>query len=218
MFIDTGSISNIVLKEYTELPALTSIWGWLFGGASDSFEPYTGGDSPLSILSESGSMLVVGDNSGVIPAEGYRMSSSDEFIVASGNSNGIKIEKKFKKLDERYQYQVDISITNNSSSTVDDLWLGVSEEMTGAAGRFSNDVRPQFYVDEELYGTFGTMFSTDFLDLEDMVENPTRVNNEPVWFGVDLDIPWLQPMQRKDVFSSVQTHQFSDENMEPSLG
>ena len=121
--------------------------------------------------------------------------------------------RKFKKLDERYQYQVDISITNNSSSTVDDLWLGVSEEMTGAAGRFSNDVRPQFYVDEELYGTFGTMFSTDFLDLEDMVEDPTRVNNEPVWFGVGSRYFMVAAnATQKDVFSSVQTHQFSDEN------
>ena len=128
---DTGSINSIVLKDcncqllpplgdgclVVHLTALSLHW-W---------------SSPLSILRSD--MLVVGDNSGVSQP---RLSLLlKRWIYGICIWHQVKIQKTWWTLPIPSWYPV----TNNSSSTVDDL-CGVSEEMTGTAGRFSNDVRP----------------------------------------------------------------------------
>ena len=51
-----------------------------------------------------------------------------------------------------------------------------------SADRFTNASRPQFYVEEELVGTFGSFFGTSFLSLEDLDELPSLT----VWSGLRL--------------------------------
>ena len=213
-----GSMGNIHLEKYTQLPKLTSWWGWVFGGMKDSWVPYSGGDEMLNILSAEGSFVTVGR--GDSAAENvHRLSQQPNGDIKTlAQLNDITIEKTFRfvegetKLDN-YTVEIDINIKNTSTTAISDLWIGTFEKMSGEAGRFDLVSRPQFFVEDEMVGTFATMFSTSFLELEDL-EEPTKFDSEPQWFGIGSRyfLTALYPADAdQKMFRSVSTHKLSED-------
>lgn len=212
-----GSINNVFLEQYTQLPTLQSWWGWLFDGMKDSWVPYSGGDEMLNILSENGSLVTVGR--GDSAAENvHRVSQDLDGIKSVARLQDLTIEKTFHitkgetKLDN-YTVEIDINIKNTGTETVSDLWIGTFEKMSGDAGRFDLVSRPQFFVEDEMVGTFATMFSTSFLELEEL-EEPTKFESEPEWFGIGSRyfLTALYPADTEQkMFRSVSTHQLSED-------
>ena len=211
-----GAMTNLSLPEYSVLPTLKTWWGWIFDGMEVSWEPYVGGEETLSILSEEGALVAVGRGD-TLYRDVYSVSSFDErTIVSKSNVNGLLVTKTFKKVTEtddisRFLYDVEVQIENRTGETVSDIWIGAFDKMAGEAGRFTNDARPQFHVEDELYGTFGTMFSTSFLDVEDL-EVDTVVEKEPVWAGIGSRY-FLVAFQALEtgVFRSVSTKKVEDD-------
>jgi YidC/Oxa1 family membrane protein insertase len=211
-----GAISDLYLSKYTVLPELSTWWGWIFGGAEDEWTPYQGGNETLSILTEEGSLVAVGRGDNIYRDVYQVETTSDGGFVVQTEVNGLSITKTYKPsadtdMASRFMYDISIDIVNKTGEPVSDFWVGVFDKMSGEAGRFSNDVRPQFHVEDELYGTFGTMFSTSFLSIEDLKED-TIVESEPVWLGVGSRYFMVAVESiEKGVFRSVSTKQMSDE-------
>jgi len=211
-----GAISNLYLSNYSVLPKLTTWWGWIFGGMGGDWIPYEGGEENLSILTEEGGLVAVGRGDELVRDVYSIQKNTDGSIVAKTNVQGLSITKTYVKsektdLASEFMYDISIAIKNNSSEAISDVWIGIFDQMVGEAGRFSNDARPQFHVEDELYGTFGTMFSTSFLSVEDLQED-TVVESEPVWWGVGSRyfLVAVQPTET-GLFRSVSTKKVTDE-------
>jgi YidC/Oxa1 family membrane protein insertase len=210
-----GGMTSIYLLNFSILPEIISWWGWIFDGMKDSWIPYEGGDEKLSILSNEGALAAVGRGDSVV-RDVYSLTNDNGRIVAKTQLDGLVITKTFTKIESDeiaspFMYDISIDIKNNTKETVSDVWVGVFDKMIGEAGRFSNDSRPQFHVEDELYGTFGTMFSTSFLSVEDLEED-TIVEKEPVWFGIGSRY-FLVALQASNpnVFRSVSTKMIDQE-------
>ena len=138
-------------------------------------------------------------------------------FVSTGLVDNVEITQTFKlpKNDvegtERNILDIEVKVTNQRSEKIEDLWIGTMDKMDDdEASRFTNASRPQFYVEEELVGTFGSMFTTSFLELEDL-EEPTSFESSPEWFGIGSRyfLSALYPTE-KDDFSSVSTFKFGE--------
>ena len=215
-----GSMGNIYLEQYTQLPVLESWWGWIFDGMKGSWDPYSGGDEILSILSEKGGLVTVGRGDSAAENVYHLSTAQNGDLVTVARLDGLTIEKTYhlpknEKVLDQYTVEIDINIKNTGSEVISDLWVGTFEEMLGDAGRFDLVSRPQFFVDDELVGTFATMFSTSFMSLEDMQE-PTKFESSPEWFGIGsryfLTALYLDKEEEQNIFNSVSTHKLS-ENM-----
>ena len=215
-----GSMSNLYLEQYTQLPVLESWWGWLFDGMKDSWDPYSGGNEMLSILSEKGGLATVGRGDSAAENVYHLSTAQNGDLVSVARLDGLTIEKTYhipenKKVLDQYTVEIDINIKNTGSEVVSDLWIGTFEEMLGDAGRFDLVSRPQFYVEDELVGTFATMFSTSFMAIEDL-EEPTKFESPPEWFGIGsryfLTALYPDKEVEEEMFRSVSTHKLS-ENM-----
>ena len=82
-------------------------------------------------------------------------------------SQKITLPKSDVQGVKRNTIDIEINISNQRSEKIEDIWIGTMDKMDDdEASRFTNASRPQFYVEEELVGTFGTMFTTSFLALK----------------------------------------------------
>ena len=212
-----GSPQFLGLREYTVLPEIQSWWGWIFAGMEDSWDPYTDIDEELKLLTKEGALVVVGEGDTAFK-DVFNLTKVDSRTFESvGMVNGLQVYQKINlpKSDvqgvERNTIDIEINISNQRSEKVSDFWIGTMDKMEDdEASRFSNSSRPQFYVEEELVGTFGTMFTTSFLALEDL-EEPTRFDSAPEWFGIGSRyfLSALYPTNSAD-FSSVTTRKFGE--------
>lgn len=213
-----GAMGNIYLEEYTQLPKIESWWGWIFAGMKNSWVPYSGGDEKLNILSADGSLVTVGRGDSAAANVHQVSTAPNGDIKTTAYLDELVIEKSFHVLEgetllEQYTVEIEINIKNNSPETISDLWVGSFEKMSGDAGRFDLVSRPQFYVDDEMVGTFATMFSTSFLDIEDL-QTPTKFDSEPEWFGIGSRyfLTAIYPSETNEkMFRSVSTHQLSED-------
>ena len=206
-----GSPQNVGLQKFTILPTIESWWGWIISGMEDSWTPYSGGEDQLKLLTKDGVLLVIGEGENSYQDVFNISEISAEKIVTTAKTNDVTIVQNytFPTVDSGVEsniIDIDIEITNHSSETLDNLWIGTYDRMDAGESRFTNSSRPQFYVEEELVGTFGTMFSTSFLDLEDL-EEPTTFSTEPEWFGIGSRY-FLSALkkEKKGTFKSVSTH------------
>ncbi len=213
-----GAPQHVGLNEYTVLPSIESWWGWIFSGMSDSWAPYADGTDELKLLTDAGSLLVVGEGNAIFKDVFVVEQRSKNEFVSTGKVNGVEVSQKFSfpKDDvegiEQNLIDIEITISNQRSEKISEMWIGTMDRMDdSSASRFTNASRPQFYVEEELVGTFGTMFSTSFLELEDL-EEPTKFGSSPEWFGIGSRyfLSALYPVESKDL-SSVSTFKFSDD-------
>lgn len=212
-----GSPQFMGLREYTVLPEIQSWWGWIFTGMDGSWNPYTDIDEELKLLTKDGALVVVGEGDTTFK-DVFNITKIDERTFESvGMINGLQVSKKIvlPKSDvqgvKRNTIDIEINISNQRSEKVDDVWIGTMDKMDDdEASRFTNASRPQFYVEEELVGTFGTMFTTSFLALEDL-EEPTSFDSAPEWFGIGSRyfLSALYPADMTD-FSSVTTRKFGE--------
>lgn len=213
-----GAPQYVGLNEYTVLPSIESWWGWIFSGMSDSWAPYADGTDELKLLTDAGSLLVVGEGNAIFKDVFVVEQRSKNEFVSTGKVNGVEVSQKFSfpKNDvegiEQNLIDIEITISNQRSEKISEMWIGTMDRMDdSSASRFTNASRPQFYVEEELVGTFGTMFSTSFLELEDL-EEATKFGSSPEWFGIGSRyfLSALYPVESKDL-SSVSTFKFSDD-------
>ena len=183
-----GSLSAVHFNDYTVLPTIDSWWGWLISGKGD-WQPYSGGDDALEILSKEGQFLSILEGGKSVQNVYQIESITDTSIVTTANISGMIVQKTYTFPSEpqndleKYSFDVAIQIKNTRPSSISDLSIAMFDKMDGGDSRFSNVFRPQFYVEEELVGTFGTMFSTSFLSLDELDE-ATVFNSEPNWFGI----------------------------------
>ncbi len=185
-----GSPQYIGLNEYTVLPEIQSWWGWIFSGMEDSWTPYAAGTDELKLLSKEGALVVLGENDNVFKDVFSVTQVSSNVFSSMATVDGLQVTQLFtlpaQDVEglEKNVIDVEIKISNQRSEKVSNLWIGSMDKMDdGDASRFTNSARPQFYVEEELVGTFGSMFSTSFLELEDL-EEPTKFDSAPEWFGI----------------------------------
>ena len=212
-----GSPQFLGLRDYTILPEIQSWWGWIFGGMEGSWQPYTDLNDELKLLTKEGALLVVGEGSTTFK-DVFTLNQIDSQTYSSvGNVDGLQVYQKITlpKSDvegvDKHVIDIEIKVSNQRSEKVESLWIGSMDKMDDeSADRFTNASRPQFYVEEELVGTFGSFFGTSFLSLEDL-EEPTMFNSSPEWFGIGSRyfLSALYPTNSAD-FSSVSTHQFGE--------
>ena len=212
-----GSPQFIGLNEYTVLPSIQSWWGWLFGGMEGSWTPYADGTDELKLLTKDGALVVVGE-SDTVYKDVFTVKQVDSgTFVSTGIVDNVAVTQTFKlpKSDvegtDRNTLDIEIKVSNQRSEKISNLWIGTMDKMDDdEASRFTNASRPQFYVEEELVGTFGSMFTTSFLELEDL-EEPTSFESSPEWFGIGSRyfLSALYPTE-KDDFSSVSTFKFGE--------
>ena len=212
-----GSPQFVGLREYTVLPAIQSWWGWVFSGMDGSWQPYTDVDEELKLLTKDGALVVVGEGDTTFK-DVFNLTKVDSRTYDSvGMVNGLQVSQKIilPKDDvegiERNIIDIEISISNHRSEKIKDFWIGTMDKMDDeSADRFTNASRPQFYVEEELVGTFGSFFGTSFLSLEDL-DDPTKFNSAPEWFGIGSRyfLSALYPADTAD-FSSVSTRKFGE--------
>ena len=212
-----GSPQFIGLREYTVLPEIQSWWGWVFAGMDGSWEPYRDIDEELKLLTKDGALVVVGEGETTFK-DVFTLNRIDSRTFKSvGMVNGLQVSQTITLPESdvkgvlRNTIDVEVIISNQRSEKVDDLWVGMMDKMDDeSADRFTNASRPQFYVEEELVGTFGSFFGTSFLTLEDLDE-PTKFDSAPDWFGIGSRyfLSALYPSNMAD-FSSVTTRKFGE--------
>jgi len=173
--------------------------------------PYSEGEDELKLLTEQGALLVLGKDEQTFQ-DIFTVTRNGDVIQAKGQVDGLTIQQTYEiskgsNSVEDNIVSVSLNISNHSSEKIDNLWIGVYDYMNSESqDRFSNASRPQFYAEEELVGTFGTMFTTSFLDLDELDE-PTTFESEANWFGIGSRyfLTALYPVE-KGTFKSVSTH------------
>ena len=212
-----GAPQFVGLNDYTVLPSIQSWWGWLFAGMEGGWTPYAEGTDELKLLTKAGTLVVIGENDTVYKDIFTVQQLNTNTFVSTGVVEDVTITQTFKLPEsdvegiERNIIDVEIKISNQRSEGIKDLWIGSMDKMDDdEASRFTNASRPQFYVEEELVGTFGSMFTTSFLELEDLDE-PTKFESSPEWFGIGSRyfLSALYPTEKND-FSSVSTFKFGE--------
>ena len=182
--------SLLVLRDFTVLPTIQSWWGWIFAGMEGSWTPYTESEEELKLLTKEGALLVVGEGDTTFK-DVFNLTKVDSRTYTSvGMVNGVQVSQKITlpKSDvegiERNTIDIEINISNQRSEKVD-FWIGTMDKMDDESADLDLRMhpRPQFYVEEELVGTFGSLFGTSFLSLEDLDE-PTKFDSAPEWFGI----------------------------------
>ena len=174
---DEGAIRGLDLNDYTSSTEVTPLYSWLLGGmkGDDGWEPYRGGDDPLALLTEQGALLLAGAGE-LSPVLGYQLSERDGRIIATHTDPaGLTITKEYAPSSNPFSLDIQVTFTNNSDRSIDRLWVGVVDEMSGDAGRFSNAIRPLAHVDGGI---------EHFDDLDDLSEQAEVVSEAPNWFGV----------------------------------
>jgi hypothetical protein len=172
-----GAIRGLDLNDYTSSTEVTPLYSWLLGGmkGSDGWEPYRGGDDPLALLTEQGALLLAGSGA-LSPSLGYQLSERDGRIIATHTDPaGLTITKEFSPSSNPFSLDIQVTFANNSDRSIDQLWVGVVDEMSGDAGRFSNAIRPLAHVEGGI---------EHFDDLDDLSEQAEVVPEPPNWFGV----------------------------------
>lgn len=212
-----GSVSNISLQEYKVIPQTQSWWGWILSGMKDSWKSYQGGQDNLAILSTDAQLLVIGEGDSIVEDVYTITKLSDSSVQATATINNMVVTKTYNfhsgeasKTADKYTIDIQLSITNNRSTEIYGLWVGMFDTMVDNDGRFDNISRPQFYVEDELVGTFGTMFSTSFASLQDL-EEPTKFSTEPEWFGIGSRyfLSAIAPL-KSGTFADISTYKRSD--------
>jgi YidC/Oxa1 family membrane protein insertase len=212
-----GSPQFVGLRDFTVLPTIQSWWGWIFSGMEGSWTPYTESEEELKLLTKEGALLVVGEGDTTFKDVFNLTKVDSRTYVSVGTVNGVQVSQKITlpKSDvegiERNTIDIEINISNQRSEKVSEFWIGTMDKMDDeSADRFTNASRPQFYVEEELVGTFGSFFGTSFLSLEDL-EEPTKFDSSPEWFGIGSRyfLSALYPTNTTD-FSSVSTRKFGE--------
>lgn len=206
-----GSPTFVGLTNFTEPPVNQSWWGWIFSGMEGEWIPYSEGEDELKLLTEQGALLVLGKDEQTFQ-DIFTVTRSGDVVQAKGQVNGLTIQQTYEISKDSNSVEdniisVSINISNHSSDKIDNLWVGVYDYMNSEnQDRFSNASRPQFYAEKELVGTFGTMFTTSFLDLDDL-EEPTTFESEADWFGIGSKyfLTALYPVET-GTFKSVSTH------------
>jgi len=166
-----GAINSVSLKKFPELPKNNPWWSWIMGGEGD-WEPYIPGEEQFPISSGNGSLILAGSGRPAVD-EAYNITKNNSGVVAMGSSGGVTIQKNYQKTSDPYIYKVDVTFTNNTNKS-QDIWIGISDTLKEDAGRFYDELRPQFYAD-------GIETYTDLAGLD---ENPEVVSNAPYWFGL----------------------------------
>ena len=188
---NNGSLRNIVLSDYSTAPGYNSIWGHgigaVFGDPNqpDEWSPYSGGESEHTLLSSDGALVLAGccglgdDGAGNLETAGTYEVAQDgaEVVATSLTEEGLHITKRYSKGADPYTINVTVVFENRSDRSMENLWVGVADQMSGDAGRFLTAVRPNAYVD----GSVENIYDLD--DLEgDEVE--TLDDGEVAWFGI----------------------------------
>ena len=172
---NSGAIQNIILNDFTELPQNESWWGWIFDGMKGSWDPYSGGDKELSILSQNGSLMLAGVGEKVDIDSTCVVKASKDDVVATCQEENLKIVKTYRHTDIPFVFELDIEFINQSDDSLSNLWVGISDEMSGDVGRFLDGIRPQIYVDESV---------ETYYELDDLDEEIESFDLSPGWFGL----------------------------------
>ncbi len=175
---DDGAIRDLALTDYTSSVHVTPLYSWVLGGmkGEDGWQPYQGGEDPHTLLTEHGALLLAGGGE-LRPAAGYTVTKgSDGSIVAThSDPSGLSIVKKYAQGSSPFTLDITVTFTNNSATSISQLWVGVADQMSGEAGRFSNAIRPLAHVDGSV---------EHFGELDDIAEAAEQVELAPAWFGV----------------------------------
>ncbi|MFT5679528.1 MAG: YidC/Oxa1 family membrane protein insertase [Myxococcota bacterium] len=172
-----GAIRGLALTDYTAAVEVTPLYSWLMDGmeGEDGWQPYQGGTDPHALLTERGALLLAGAGD-LNPSQGYILESRSGTIIATHTDpSGLSIVKEYAPGSSAFEMDVKVTFTNNTAQSIDRLWVGVADEMSGDAGRFSNAIRPLAHVDGGV---------EHFDDLEDLIEAAELVSEAPAWFGV----------------------------------
>lgn len=175
-----GTIGAVQLDDYVTSPTTTAWWTWaiarLSGGTSEGWKAYQGGGEPRQVLDPQGSVGLAGV--GPIGSDGGYLleGGGDRWTTTRVDASGLIIRKRISPGETPHTLQVEVEFDNSAGPAVDQVWVGVVDEMSGAAGRFDNASRPQAYVDESI---------EHLLDLSDVAGGEAERFDGPVsWFGV----------------------------------
>jgi YidC/Oxa1 family membrane protein insertase len=174
-----GAIAEIVLSGVNAQPEVTPIWSHLIDkatGTAGDWQAYSGGDQPQGVLGSNGRLVLAGAGD-FGPDVGYRITTSEDSIVATGQvPSGLRITKTYVRTDNPNTLDVTVRFENQSNQPISRLWVGVADEMSGDAGRFTNAPRPFALVDDDI---------ERLDDLEDAdTKGPVYFDAGLGWFGV----------------------------------
>ncbi len=175
-----GTIGGVQLDDYVTSPTTTAWWTWaiarLSGGTGESWSAYKGGGDPREVLDLQGAIGLAGV--GPIGGDGgYLLEGSGvRWTATRTDASGLIIRKRIAPGETPHTLEVEVEFDNRAGPAVDQLWVGVVDEMSGTAGRFDNASRPQAYVDDSI---------EHLLDLSDVAAGEEERFDGPVsWFGV----------------------------------
>ena len=173
-----GAISDLSLNGAKAQPKVTPVWSWAmdkFSGEAEEWEPYKGGGQPQGVLTSRGALVIAGAGT-FEPERGYTLAETDTGHVATSRGiGGVKITKTYRRTDDPRVMEIDVRFDNLSDKPLENLWVGVADEVTGEGGRYANVSRPIALVDE----------SVEHLDdIEDADKGPIRHPDAADWFGI----------------------------------
>ena len=166
-----GGISSVSLKSFSELPENNPWWSWILSGEGN-WTPYIQGKDTFPMSSKNSGIILAGSGRATIN-QNYTITQKGSDIVALGMSGGVTIQKNYRKTNDPYIYNVDISFTNNSG-TAQDIWVAITDELKEDAGRFYDELRPQLY----------TNGIETYVDLVSLDKSPEKEEGAPYWFGL----------------------------------
>jgi len=187
---NNGTLRNIILDDYSTAPDYHSIWGHGINAVTgapnpeDGWSPYSGLLDYHTVISEDGALVLAGccglgnDGAGDLEDDGaYQVEEVDGTIIAtSQTANGLQITKTYSQGSDPYTVDVQVIFENLSDKTLEGLWVGVADQMSGDAGRFMSAVRPNAYVDESIENVY---------DMDDVEGDEVEIFTGPVdWFGI----------------------------------
>ncbi len=174
-----GAFSEISLNQAKAQPKTTPVWSWAFdkfsGEADAGWTPYQGGGEPQGVLTKRGALVMAGAG-GFQPELGYTLAQTDTgYEATSRGIGGLKITKTYRRTEDPRVMEIDVRFDNLSQQPIQDLWVGVADEVSGEGGRYANVSRPLALVDE----------SVEHLDdTEDADKGVVRFTDVADWFGV----------------------------------
>ena len=201
---ETGGIQDVKLSEFYKPPTVTGWWSWLFSGEGE-WDPYVGGSENFQVMTEKGSMLVVGFGDDLDITEFNITKDEEGAIIATQSYKGVRIEKRYLQDENNpFLFHIDVVLNNLTNQDIDDVWFAIVDEMIGEAGPYMDEIRPQMHVDGGV---------ESFTDLDALKQKPDGYTDESLsWFGIGSRYFFAAVAEKNNaVFDRVYAAHFTDD-------
>ncbi len=177
-----GAMRSLVLPGHPGPYLVTPLHSWLIKklttGTDEPWIPYKGADGPEQLISEAALFASAGSGGGNFTDGAYSLLdlSPDKAVFQRISPDGIRIVKSYELSTGEYQGSLVVRFENVGDETFNgSLWVGLSDDATGKAGRYSNVARPAAVVN-------GSLETQN--DVSELVAAPARHEGQVSWIGI----------------------------------